>query len=217
MGCHSLLQRIFPTQGSNPGLQHCRQILYCLSYQNLPSSAKLSQSLNDSRWHSLLRPWHLLRLPWFHIPRAQPWGVQRSCRARCQGTPQFRDPYSSWPDSKAMAPPVYNHWSPPSWTQASVFHVGQTSAWLSHPGVKLPVLSHPWVWGNPWKPSTWKCPDFPEGPPGWPMSLPNGRNPESRGWFLALPLGTTVGETPCVRRVYTAPYYTEVPRKNRDT
>ena len=24
MGCHSLLQGIFPTQGSNPGLQHCK-------------------------------------------------------------------------------------------------------------------------------------------------------------------------------------------------
>ena len=29
----SLLQGIFPTQGSNQGLQHCRRILYCLSYQ----------------------------------------------------------------------------------------------------------------------------------------------------------------------------------------
>ena len=27
MGCHFLLQRIFPTQGSNPGLPHCRQTL----------------------------------------------------------------------------------------------------------------------------------------------------------------------------------------------
>ena len=27
MGCHSLLQRIFSTQGSNPGLLHCRQTL----------------------------------------------------------------------------------------------------------------------------------------------------------------------------------------------
>ena len=26
--CHFLLQGIFPTQGSNPGLVHCRQILY---------------------------------------------------------------------------------------------------------------------------------------------------------------------------------------------
>ena len=28
MGCHALFQRIFPTQGSNPCLLHCRQILY---------------------------------------------------------------------------------------------------------------------------------------------------------------------------------------------
>ena len=33
---HSLLQGIFPTQGSNPGLLHCRQILYLLSHQGSP-------------------------------------------------------------------------------------------------------------------------------------------------------------------------------------
>ena len=32
----SLLQRIFPTQGSNPGLKHCTQILYHLSYPGSP-------------------------------------------------------------------------------------------------------------------------------------------------------------------------------------
>ena len=32
-GVGSLFQRIFPTQGSNPGLAHCRQILYPLSHQ----------------------------------------------------------------------------------------------------------------------------------------------------------------------------------------
>ena len=31
VGWHFLLQGIFPTQGSNPGLLHCRQILYWLS------------------------------------------------------------------------------------------------------------------------------------------------------------------------------------------
>ena len=31
-GLHSLLQRIFPTQGLNLGLLHCRQILYHLSH-----------------------------------------------------------------------------------------------------------------------------------------------------------------------------------------
>ena len=33
VGCHFLLQGIFPTQGSNPGLLHCRQTLYRLSHQ----------------------------------------------------------------------------------------------------------------------------------------------------------------------------------------
>ena len=36
MGSHSLLQGIFLTQGSNPGLLHCRQILYHLSHQGSP-------------------------------------------------------------------------------------------------------------------------------------------------------------------------------------
>ena len=33
---HSFLQGIFPTQGSNPGLLHCGQILYHLSHQGSP-------------------------------------------------------------------------------------------------------------------------------------------------------------------------------------
>ena len=36
VGFHALLQGTFPTQGSNPGLLHCRQILYCLSHQGSP-------------------------------------------------------------------------------------------------------------------------------------------------------------------------------------
>ena len=35
VGCHALLQRIFPPQGSNPGLPHCRWILYCLSHEQM--------------------------------------------------------------------------------------------------------------------------------------------------------------------------------------
>ena len=33
VGCHFLLQRIFPTQASNLGLPHCRQTLYSLNHQ----------------------------------------------------------------------------------------------------------------------------------------------------------------------------------------
>ena len=36
VGCHALHQGIFPTQGSNPGFPHCRQILYHLSHQGSP-------------------------------------------------------------------------------------------------------------------------------------------------------------------------------------
>ena len=33
-----LLQGIFPTEGSNPGLLHCKQILYRLSHQGSPGA-----------------------------------------------------------------------------------------------------------------------------------------------------------------------------------
>ena len=36
VGCHSLFQGIFPSQGSNWCLLHHRQILYCLSHQGSP-------------------------------------------------------------------------------------------------------------------------------------------------------------------------------------
>ena len=36
VGSLSPLQGVFPTQGSNPGLPHCGQILYQLSYQESP-------------------------------------------------------------------------------------------------------------------------------------------------------------------------------------
>ena len=49
MGCYALLQVIFPTQGSNPGLPHCRWILYHLSLQEslsryVAAAAKSRQS-----------------------------------------------------------------------------------------------------------------------------------------------------------------------------
>ena len=36
VGCHALLQGIFPTQGLNTGFPHCRWILYQLSHQGSP-------------------------------------------------------------------------------------------------------------------------------------------------------------------------------------
>ena len=45
VGSHSLLQGIFPTQGSNPGLPHCRRILYQLGHQGSPRILSLLQQI----------------------------------------------------------------------------------------------------------------------------------------------------------------------------
>ena len=52
VGCHFLLHGIFPTQGLNPSLQHCRQILYHLTHQgNLPLGHQLFLLLS-SKFHA---------------------------------------------------------------------------------------------------------------------------------------------------------------------
>ena len=60
--CHFLLQGIFPTQGSNPGLLHCRQKLYPLSHFHslfLLHKVKVSDSLRPHGLYPtrLLCPW----------------------------------------------------------------------------------------------------------------------------------------------------------------
>ena len=44
VGCYFLLQGIFLTQGLNPGLLHCRHILYYLSHQGSPLGEKKKKS-----------------------------------------------------------------------------------------------------------------------------------------------------------------------------
>ena len=65
VGCQALLQGIFPTQGSNPGLPHCRQILYCLSHQGSPSKFNPLYSNNKGIKNSLRI------LNWFHFSFGQ--------------------------------------------------------------------------------------------------------------------------------------------------
>ena len=45
VGSLSLLQRIFPAQGSEPGLPHCRWILYQLSHKGSPVLNRTLQNL----------------------------------------------------------------------------------------------------------------------------------------------------------------------------
>ena len=50
MGCHFLLQGIFPTQGWNSGLLHRKQVLYPRSHQRLVLKFPKSQPLPLEAW-----------------------------------------------------------------------------------------------------------------------------------------------------------------------
>ena len=65
--CRFLLQRIFLTQWSNPGLLHCWQMLYHLSHQGSPTIKKAECQRIDAFelgcWRRLLRvPWTLKKI-----------------------------------------------------------------------------------------------------------------------------------------------------------
>ena len=47
-GRHALLQGIFPTQGSNPGLPHYRKILHCLSHRGSSTTIDIPTQKKDS-------------------------------------------------------------------------------------------------------------------------------------------------------------------------
>ena len=56
VGSLSLLQGIFPTQGSNPGLPHCRWILYQLSHKGSPRILEAECAATLLSCSSLLHP-----------------------------------------------------------------------------------------------------------------------------------------------------------------
>ena len=56
VGCHSLLQGIFLIQGSNPGLRHCRQILYHLSHFNESEETRSMEFSRPEYWSGQLFP-----------------------------------------------------------------------------------------------------------------------------------------------------------------
>ena len=54
MAYHFLLQGIFPTQGLNPGLLHCRRILYRLSYEGSLPSGDLELNVGEGGTYTLV-------------------------------------------------------------------------------------------------------------------------------------------------------------------
>ena len=77
VGCHALLQGIFPTRGSNPGLSYCRWFLYHLSHQGNPwilewVSSSLLQGIfltQELNWGPLNCKWILNQLNYHESPK----------------------------------------------------------------------------------------------------------------------------------------------------
>ena len=84
VGCHVLLQGIFPTQESNPGLLHCRQVLYHLNHQGGPYSRWL-----DANWQREL-PREDVKKPVRHNQPSQAWrafsGSKHSINSKSQSS-----------------------------------------------------------------------------------------------------------------------------------
>ena len=58
----SLLQRIFPTQGSNPGLPHCRRILYQVSHKRSPLRSKGQiETVTNKGSEAMQKQWRSIR------------------------------------------------------------------------------------------------------------------------------------------------------------
>ena len=77
VGSHSLLQRIFPTQGLNPVLPHCRQILQHLSHQGSPSN------LIGHPIFLFAKPDHPGQTPTVCCPTHKPAFGRSQCRFLC--------------------------------------------------------------------------------------------------------------------------------------
>ena len=96
VGCHALLQGIFPTQGLNPGLLHCRWICYHLSLQGKPKNTgvsslsllqgifptqELNQALRHGRW--ILNQMSYQGNPFQSIERKKERDVAQLCPTLC--------------------------------------------------------------------------------------------------------------------------------------
>ena len=86
VGSLSLLQGIFPTQGSNPGFPHCRQIPYQLSHKGSPGILERKKESEVAQSCSTL---------WVPMDSYSPWGVLESVAISFSRG-------SSWPKNETL-------------------------------------------------------------------------------------------------------------------
>ena len=86
VGSPSLLQRIFPTKGSNPGLLHCRQVLYQLSCKGSP---RILERVAYSFSSGASRPWNWTRVSCIAGGFFTNWAVREAPYNSCQNESVF--------------------------------------------------------------------------------------------------------------------------------
>ena len=86
VGCHPLHQGIFPTKGSNPGLLHCRQILYHLSHQE-------ALRVPGGKWTLMMLSSHARHVARVYYPIMSPQLLRKGCNGLAKKPPVL---FSLW-------------------------------------------------------------------------------------------------------------------------
>ena len=120
VGCHALLPGIFPTQGSNPSLPHCRQILYHLSHQESPRICMDRLSLLQGIFLTQESNWVLLHCRKIHLFPGGASAKEPACQCRKGKRRRF--------DSWVWKIPWRKKWQP-----TPVF-MPRESPWTEEPG-----------------------------------------------------------------------------------
>ena len=141
----SLLQGIFPTQGSNPCLPHCRQIFYQLSHQGCPRILEWVAYPFSSRFS---RPRNQIEASCVAGRFFTNWAIRKAhSRAAAavskslQSCPTLCDPIDGSPPGSPI----------PGILQAITLKwvaISFSNAWKWN--VKMKLLSHVWLFATPW-------------------------------------------------------------------
>ena len=131
VGCHFLLQGIFRTQGLNPGLLHCGQILYSLNYPGsylIGNDKRILKVGNvEGKLAGILKNWEnnflsslsffIFHIPWTEHQRGTPCGITNRLRQNKQmKTPKsillslakVQEKENTTETNKKFQPPLYN-------------------------------------------------------------------------------------------------------------
>ena len=197
VGSLSLLQGIFPAQGSNPGLPHCRQILYQLSHKGSPVGSqwtlkilcflfflmftgfKLKCSISFINWiqiqvHPTSTSFKFIKEPWKLKSLGSPWLCPRipDCQGRSRGC---------WPSTEVGVCKVGGLWiiyggRGPLGTRGTMVDVRRLPWQPSHQPVSSPPVLTRYFFQSP-------CPEMP-----FPQDVVTG-------WFSCLSSATAAANS----------------------